>query len=132
LSNIFLRIIIEKTFFIKKIKMQEITWQDFEKVEIRVGTILKVEDFPEVRNPAYKLEVDLGEKIGIKKSSAQITHLYKKEDLIGKQVLCVCNFPPKQIANFFSEVLTCGFYLPTKEVVLALPDKSVPNGSKLA
>ena len=112
--------------------MQQITWQDFEKVELRVGTILKVEDFPGAKKPSYKLTIDLGADIGIKKSSAQIMHLYKKEDLSGLQVLCVCNFPPKQIANFFSEVLTCGFYLPTGEVVLVFPTQSVLNGSKLA
>jgi tRNA-binding protein len=112
--------------------MEQISWQDFEKVELRVGTILVVEDFPEAKNPTYKLTIDLGAEIGIKKSSAKITDLYKKEDLIGKQVICVCNFPPKQIANFFSEVLTCGFYLPTNEVVLAIPERNVPNGSKLA
>ena len=112
--------------------MQQITWQDFEKVELRVGTIVSVDDFPKARKPSYKLTIDLGAEIGIKKSSAQITHLYEKENLVGKQVLCVCNFPPKQIANFFSEVLTCGFYLPTGEVVLAGVDKFTPNGSKLA
>jgi tRNA-binding protein len=111
--------------------MQQITWQDFEKVELRVGTIIKVEDFPEAKKPAYKLEIDLGD-FGIKKSSAQITHFYKKEELIGKQVICVINFPLKQIANFFSEVLTCGFYLPTGEVVLAMPERLILNGSKLA
>lgn len=111
--------------------MQQIIWQDFEKVELRVGTILKAEDFPEAKKPAYKLEIDFGE-FGIKKSSVQITHFYKKEELIGRQVLCVINFPIKQIANFFSEVLTCGFYLPTGEVVLAQPERNIPNGSKLA
>jgi tRNA-binding protein len=94
-----------------------INWNDFEKVDIRVGTITKVEDFPEARIPAYKLLVDLGE-LGIKKSSAQITELYKKKDLLGKQVLCVTNFPKKQIGNFMSEVLTTGFVLDTKKVVL--------------
>lgn len=112
--------------------MQQITWQDFEKVEIRVGTIISVEDFPEAKKPAYKLVIDLGSEIGIKKSSVQITHLYLKENLPGRQVLCVCNFPSKQIANFFSEVLTCGFYLSTGEVVLVVPDLKVPNGAKLA
>ena len=112
--------------------MEQITWQDFEKVELRVGTILDAEDFSQAKKPAYILTIDLGSEIGTKKSSVQITHLYKKEELIGKQVICVCNFPPKQIANFFSEILTCGFYLPIKEVVLAIPQKKVPNGSKLA
>lgn len=112
--------------------MEHITWQEFEKVELRVGTILNVEDFPEAKKPAYKLTIDLGSEIGIKKSSAQITHLYKKEELVGEQVLCVCNFPLKQIANFFSEVLTCGFYSPAGEVILAMPERKVENGSRLA
>jgi tRNA-binding protein len=112
--------------------MKQIAWPDFEQVELKVGTILSAEDFPEAKKPAYKLTIDLGLEVGIKKSSVQITHLYSKEELAGKQVLCVCNFPPKQIANFSSEVLTCGFYLPSGEVVLAVPDKLTPNGSKLA
>lgn len=112
--------------------MEKITWQDFEKVELKVGTVLEAENFPQAKKPAYILTIDLGSEIGIKKSSVQITHLYKKEELIGKQVLCVCNFSPKQIANFFSEVLTCGFYLPTGEVVLAMPERKVENGSKLS
>lgn len=112
--------------------MEKIIWQDFEKVELCIGTVLSAEDFPQAKKPAYILTIDLGSEIGVKKSSVQITHLYKKEELIDKQVLCVCNFPPKQIANFFSEVLTCGFYLPTGEVVLAMPERFVPNGSKLA
>ena len=112
--------------------MEQIAWGDFEKVELRIGTVLSADNFPQAKKPAYILTIDLGGEVGIKKSSVQITHLYKKEELVGKQVLCVCNFPPKQIANFFSEVLTCGFYLPTGEVVLAMPERSVPNGSKLA
>ena len=101
-------------------------------MNLRVGTVLSAEDFPEAKKPAYKLTIDLGAEIGVKKTSVQITHLYTKESLVGKQVLCVVNFPPKQIANFFSEVLTCGFYLPTGEIVLAMPERQVPNGSKLA
>ena len=119
-------------FFQLNKNMEKITWQDFEKVELRIGTVLGADDFPQAKKPAYILTIDLGDEIGIRKSSVQITHLYKSEELVGRQVLCVCNFPAKQIANFFSEVLTCGFYLPTGEVVLAIPERMVPNGSKLA
>jgi len=108
--------------------MELITWQDFEKVELRIGTVIRVEDFPEAKKPAYKLWIDLGE-FGTKRSSAQIK-LYKKEELLGKQVLCVINFSPKQIANFVSECLTTGFV--TEEgVVLAMPERKVKNGTKL-
>jgi len=110
--------------------METIGWKDFEKVELRAGTIVEVEDFPEARKPTYKLRIDFGE-LGIKRSSAQIVHLYTKEELMGRQVLGVVNFPPKQIANYFSEVLTTGFYLPGGEVVLAQPERRVPNGAKL-
>jgi len=111
--------------------MAEITLDEFEKVELRVGTVIEVNDFPEARNPAYKLRIDFGE-FGIKKSSAQFTKLYTKEEMLGKQVICVTNFPPRQIANFMSEVLTTGFVLENNEIVLAVPDKKVTNGLKLA
>ncbi|MCU0680622.1 MAG: tRNA-binding protein [Planctomycetes bacterium] len=110
--------------------MEIINWSDFEKVELRVGTIIKVEDFPEARNPAYKLTVDFGE-LGIKKSSTQITQLYNKEELIGKQVIGVINFPSKKVGPFVSEFLTTGFYDKEGRVVLAIPDKEVPNGTKM-
>jgi len=111
--------------------MAKISWDDFEKVELRVGTIIKVDDFPQAKKPAYKLWIDFG-KFGIKKSSAQITRLYKKEELIGKQVLCVTNFQPKQVADFVSEVLTTGFILENGEVVLAQPERKITNGLNLA
>ena len=112
--------------------MNTITWQEFEQVDLRAGTIIQVDDFPKARKPAYKLLIDLGPEIGIKPSSAQITKRYTKEQLLGKQVLCVVNFPPKQIADFRSEVLTTGYVLPDSEVILTSPDFPVPNGTRLA
>lgn len=112
--------------------MDKISWQEFEKVDLRVGTILQVEDFPEARKPAYRLKIDFGSEIGVRQSSAQITDLYNKEDLTGRQVVAVVNFPPKQIGPMISECLVTGFYLPGGEVVLAVPDQPAPNGAKLA
>ena len=110
--------------------METITWNDFEKVELRVGTIISAEDFPEARKPAYKLTIDFGE-FGTKRSSAQITKHYTKEDLIGKQVVCVINFPTKQIGPFISECLTTGFADAEGNVVLTQPERLVPNGTKI-
>jgi tRNA-binding protein len=108
----------------------EITWNDFEKVELRVGTVLEVADFPEARKSAYKVRVDFGE-YGIRWSSAQITKHYTKEELIGRQIVGVVNFPKKQIANFMSEFLVTGFADKNGDIVLTAVDKIVPNGSKL-
>ncbi|MGH7999950.1 MAG: tRNA-binding protein [Brasilonema sp.] len=110
--------------------MTQITYDDFEKVEIRVGKVIKVEDFPQAQKPAYKLWIDFGD-LGMKKSSAQITKLYQKEDLIHKLILAVTNFPPRQIANFISEVLVLGVVLNDGEVVLIQPDTDVPLGKKI-
>ena len=111
--------------------MEEISWGDFERVELRVGTITRVEDFPEARKPAYKIWADFGE-FGERKSSAQVTKLYTKEELLGRQIVAVINFPRKQVGPFMSEFLTTGFVMEGGEVVLAMPEREVPNGSKLA
>lgn len=111
--------------------MKEISWQEFEQVELRVGTIVSAEEFPEARKPAYKLTVDFGDEIGTRKSSAQITVHYAREELIGRQVVAVVNFPVKQIGPMRSECLVTGFYREDGSVILCVPDKSVPNGSKL-
>lgn len=107
-----------------------ITWDDFEKIDMRIGTIIEAEVFPKAKRPAYKLKVDFGE-LGIKQSSAQITAHYQPEELIGKQVMAVVNFPPKQIANFISECLVMGVYDSNGDVVLLQPGKSVQNGGKV-
>jgi tRNA-binding protein len=108
-----------------------ITWDDFTKIDLRAGTIVKAEPFEGVKKPAFKLWIDFGPELGIKKSSAQITNLYKINELLGRQVVCVVNFPPKQIATFISEVLVTGFPDEQGHVVLTAIDKQVPNGAKL-
>ena len=109
----------------------EITWKDFEKVEMRVGTIIDVEDFPEARNPAYKLRIDFGPEIGVRKSSAQITRRYKKEELLNRQIIAVVNFPKKQIATFMSECLVLGAMGAENDIVLLQPDAKVENGLRV-
>ena len=111
--------------------MAEISWSDFEKVEIRVGTIVAVDEFPEARKPAWKLTVDFGAEVGVRRSSAQIKDLYSPDELLQKQVVAVTNFPPKQIGPFMSECLVTGFTSDNGEIVLAVPDKSVSNGVSL-
>ena len=108
-----------------------INYQDFEKVDIRIGTIVNAEDFPEARKPAYKLTIDFGSDIGVKKSSVQIIKHYTKEELLGKQVIGVVNFPPKQIGPFTSETLTLGLPDENGDVVLLMPTKKVPDGKKM-
>jgi len=111
--------------------MEEISWNHFAKVELRAGTIIEVEEFPEARVPAYQVKADFGPEFGVKQSSAQVTDLYSREELLGKQILAVVNFPPKQIGPFRSEFLLTGFYLENNAVVLAVPERAVPNGAKL-
>ena len=110
--------------------MTQITYDYFEKVDIRVGKIIRAEDFPKARNPAYKLWIDFG-VLGVKKASAQITMLYRKDDLTGRLVIAVTNFPPRQIADFISEVLVLGVVLDNDEVVLIQPDNDVPLGKRV-
>lgn len=112
--------------------MAEIGWDDFEKVEIRIGTVTAVDEFPEARKPAWKLSVDFGDAVGTRRSSAQIMDLYSADELLGKQVVAVVNFSPKQIGPFISECLVTGFVQSDGSVVLAVPDKPVANGLRLA
>jgi tRNA-binding protein len=108
-----------------------INWADFEKIDIRTGTIIEVNDFPKARQPAYKLTIDFGTELGIKKSSAQIMAHYKKEDLVNLQIIAVVNFPPKKIADFTSECLVLGVYDENKDVILLQPGMPVTNGMKI-
>lgn len=109
----------------------EINWSDFEKVDLRVGTILEVNDFPEARKPAYQLFIDFGPEVGKRKSSAQITKLYTKEELVGKQVVAVVNFPRKQIGKFMSECLVTGLPDENGDIVLTAVERPLPNGARL-
>ena len=115
----------------KKTTMQTIDMEDFTKIELRIGTVIKAEVFEKARKPAYKIWVDLGLELGVKKSSAQVTDFYQPTDLIGKQVMCVCNFKPRQIADFISEVLITGFSSEEGGIVLATVERNVPNGQRL-
>ncbi|QDV24730.1 tRNA-binding protein [Aureliella helgolandensis] len=111
--------------------MEEILWSDFAKVELRVGTVIDAREFPEAHKPAYKITIDFGANLGVKKTSSQVTTLYTPTELIGRQVLAVINFPPKQIGPFMSECLLVGLHRDNGDVVLAIPDQPVPNGTKL-
>ena len=111
--------------------MQTIDIEDFNKIELRIGTVIQAEVFEKARKPAYKIWIDLGPELGVKKSSAQVTDLYTPNDLLGRQVICVCNFKPRQIADFMSEVLVTGFTSSEGGIVLASSERKVPNGSKL-
>jgi tRNA-binding protein len=108
----------------------DITWDDFEKIDIRTGTITEVSDFPKAKKPSYQLKINFG-ALGIKQSSAQVTSMYKKEDLVGRQVIAIVNFPPKQIANYFSECLVLGVYTEEEQVILLEPERAVSNGLKI-
>ena len=111
--------------------MSAISWDDFEKIDIRCGTIIDVKDFPKARKPSYQFRVDFGAELGIKRSSAQLTQLYNKEELLNKQVIAVVNFPPKQIADFFSECLILGVYDENNHVILLQPERTVKNGQRI-
>jgi tRNA-binding protein len=110
----------------------QITWQDFEKVDMRAGRVVSAEDFPKAKKPAYKLKIDFGPEIGVKQTSAQLTRLYAKEELVGRQVVAVVNFPPKQIADFQSEVLVLGAVCEDGKVILLQPERDCPLGKRIA
>ncbi|TDQ82572.1 tRNA-binding protein [Sphingobacterium yanglingense] len=110
---------------------EDISWSDFERVDLRVGTILEANDFPEARRPAYQLLIDFGSEIGLRKSSAQITKLYTKEELVGRQIVAVVNFPRKQIGKFMSECLVTGLADENGDIVLTAVERKVPNGARL-
>ena len=110
---------------------EDISWSDFERVDLRVGTILETNDFPEARRPAYQLLIDFGSEIGLRKSSAQITKLYTKEELVGRQIVAVVNFPRKQIGKFMSECLVTGLADENGDIVLTAVERKVPNGARL-
>ena len=112
--------------------MDNISWDEFKAVELRAGTVIKVEDFPKARKPAWIITVDFGSRIGIKKTSAQITDLYSPKELLGRQIIAVVNFPPRQIGPLMSEFLLTGFYREDGAVVMAVPEREVPNGAELA
>lgn len=111
--------------------MSAISWDDFEKIDIRCGTVIDIKDFPKARNPSYQIWIDFGTELGIKRSSAQVTQYYKQEDLLNKQVIAVINFPPKQIADFFSECLVLGIYDENNHVILLQPEREVKNGQRI-
>jgi len=113
-------------------KKEEISWDDFQKIDMRSGRIINVEDFPEARKPSYKITVDFGPYIGQLKTSAQLKNTYSKEELLGRQIIGVVNFSPKQIANFMSEFLITGFVNENNKVFLAIPDKEITNGTPLS
>ena len=111
--------------------MSVISWADFEKIDIRSGTIIDVKDFPKAKKPSYQIWIDFGAELGIKKSSAQVTQYYQKEDILNRQVIAVINFPPKQIADFFSECLVLGVYDENNHVILLQPERAVKNGQRI-